>query len=78
MLISESNIHVVLVRTRFASNLGSAVRVMKNMGFENLILVAPQCEIGIEARALAMKGTEILDRAVWKPQTGHAFLPDLL
>lgn len=37
------------------------------MGFENLVLVAPQCEVGIEARALAMKGAEILDRAAFFP-----------
>lgn len=59
----KSNLHFVLVRTQFASNLGSTVRVMKNMGFEKLILVRPECEVGIEARSFAMKGAEILDRA---------------
>jgi len=57
----------VLVRTQFASNLGSAVRSMKNMGFENLILVRPECEVGIEARSFAMKGSDILDRARFFP-----------
>ena len=65
----KDNIYFILVRTRFASNLGSAVRAMKNMGFERLVLVRPECEIGAEARAYAMKGAEILDRAL--------FLPDL-
>jgi TrmH family RNA methyltransferase len=59
----KSNLHFVLVRTQFASNLGSTVRVMKNMGFQSLILVRPECEVGIEARSFAMKGAEILDRA---------------
>ncbi|GAB4117795.1 MAG: RNA methyltransferase [Acidobacteriota bacterium] len=59
----------ILVRTQFASNLGSTVRVMKNMGFRRLILVRPECEVGIEARSFAMKGVEILDEA--------RFLPDL-
>jgi TrmH family RNA methyltransferase len=59
----KSNLHFVLVRTQFASNLGSTVRIMKNMGFERLILVRPECEVGIEARSFAMKGAEILDHA---------------
>lgn len=67
MLIPPDCIHFILVRTKFASNLGSAVRAMKNMGFENLTLVQPECEIGVEARTLAMKGANILDRAVFYP-----------
>lgn len=61
------NIVFVLVRTCFASNLGSIVRVMKNMGFRELILVQPLCEVGIEARSFAMKGADILDRARFFP-----------
>ncbi len=53
----------ILCRTQFASNLGSAARVMKNMGLGRLLLVAPQCEVGMEARTRAMKGAEILDGA---------------
>ena len=63
----KSRLHFVLVRTQFASNLGSSVRAMKNMGFENLVLVRPECEVGIEARSFAMKGAEILDRARFFP-----------
>ncbi|MBI4445958.1 MAG: RNA methyltransferase [Acidobacteria bacterium] len=59
------SIYFILVRTHFASNLGAAARVMKNMGFGNLVLVQPQCEVGIEARALAMKGAEVLDQACY-------------
>lgn len=67
MGVAKSALHFILVRTQFASNLGSAVRAMKNMGFQNLILVQPECEIGVEARALAMKGADILDRAAFFP-----------
>jgi TrmH family RNA methyltransferase len=67
MTIGKGDIHFLFVRTRFASNLGLAVRALKNMGFENLILVAPQCEIGLEARSRAMKGADILDRARLAP-----------
>ena len=65
MTLTRDNIYFILVRTQFASNLGSTVRVMKNMGFENLILVQPECEVGMEARSFAMKGSDILDRAVF-------------
>ena len=58
MRLSRENFHFILVRTQFASNLGSSVRVMKNMGFQNLILVQPECEVGMEARSFAMKGAE--------------------
>ncbi len=61
--IVKERICFILVRTQFASNLGAAARVMKNMGFARLVLVQPQCEVGAEARMLAMKGAEVLDRA---------------
>ncbi len=72
MALSKADIHFILVRPRFASNLGSAVRAMKNMGFENLILVRPECEIGVEARARAMKGADVLDRAQYFPDFASA------
>jgi TrmH family RNA methyltransferase len=63
----RKSISFLLVRTRFASNLGAAARVMKNMGLDKLVLVQPLCEVGVEARAMAMKGAEILDRAQYYP-----------
>lgn len=63
----HERIHFILVRTQFASNLGSSVRVMKNMGFSKLILVRPECEVGMEARSFAMRGADILDRARFLP-----------
>jgi len=42
------------------------------MGFENLILVQPQCEVGMEARSFAMKGSDILNRAVFLPSLESA------
>jgi TrmH family RNA methyltransferase len=68
----KEEIVFVLVRTQFASNLGSTVRVMKNMGFTRLALVRPECEVGIEARSFAMKGADILDRAEFYPSLGAA------
>ncbi len=68
----KDNIHFVFVRTQFASNLGSSVRIMKNMGFQNLILVQPECEVGMEARSYAMKGADILESAVFLPSLEKA------
>lgn len=68
----KDNIHFVFVRTQFASNLGSSVRIMKNMGFKNLILVQPECEVGMEARSYAMKGAEILESAIFLPSLEKA------
>lgn len=65
--IKRGDVHFIFVRPQFAANLGSSVRVMKNMGFENLILVRPECEVGMEARSLAMRGADILDRARFLP-----------
>lgn len=45
---------------------------MKNMGFHKLILVQPECEVGIEARSFAMKGAEILDQATFFPSLEEA------
>lgn len=67
MFPRRENIHFVLVRTQFASNLGSTVRVMKNMGFNKLILVQPECEVGLEARSYAMRGAPVLDEARFIP-----------
>lgn len=63
----KEQLYFVFVRPQFASNLGSSVRVMKNMGFEKLILVRPECEVGMEARSFAMKGAPILDQARFVP-----------
>jgi len=47
-------------------------RAMKNMGFERLVLVRPECEIGAEARAYRDKRREILDRALFLPDSKAA------
>ena len=59
----KERITIILSNTRFASNLGSAARVLENFGFRKLMLVAPQCEVGAEARTFAMKGAWLLDEA---------------
>jgi len=39
------NVRVVLVRPRYAGNVGGAVRVSANLGAREVVLVAPQCTI---------------------------------
>ncbi len=55
---------IVLVEAQGPLNVGSVARIMKNMGFYNLVLVNPQCDPhGIEARKMAVHGAEILEKA---------------
>ncbi len=68
----QDHLHFILVRTQFASNLGAAARILKNMGFGSLVLIRPQCEVGAEARMLAMKGAELVDNAVYYPSLREA------
>ena len=49
-------IKVVLVRSIYPRNIGAVSRAMSNMGSENLILIAPQCEIDYEAQQAAATG----------------------
>jgi TrmH family RNA methyltransferase len=55
------NCRVVLVRPQFAANIGSAARVMRNMGLTDLVLVAPEADpADAEARRLSTHGEDVL------------------
>jgi len=57
-------IEVVLVRPQSEGNVGAVARAMMNFGLKELVLVDPECEIGVEARRRAMHAAEpVLDRA---------------
>jgi len=68
----KERITIILSNTRFASNLGSVARVLENFGFRKLLLIAPQCEVGAEARTFAMKGARLLDEAPVLPDLAAA------
>lgn len=70
--MAKDHLHFILVRTQFASNLGAAARILKNMGFGRLVLIRPRCEVGAEARMMAMKGAELVDNAVYYPSLHEA------
>ena len=54
-------LHVVLLRTRNAQNLGAVCRAMKNFGLSRLTLVDPRIDDLIHARPLAVHSTDLLD-----------------
>lgn len=59
-----ANIHVVLVNTTHAGNIGAVARVMKNMGLSNLTLVScTECGIETEAFSTASGAYEIVRKA---------------
>lgn len=46
-------INVVLVRSEYPANIGSAARALANMGGDRLILIDPQCEPNEQAQQMA-------------------------
>ena len=67
------NCRVVLVRPRFAANVGSVARIMRNMGAAELVLVAPAADpTDPEARRLATHGQDVLDRCRVVADLGEA------
>ena len=62
-MIKFSKVKIVLVETSHPGNIGSAARAMKTMGFSNLYLVNPKCEINEISYAMASHAGDILDNA---------------
>lgn len=58
-----SQINVVLVKTLFSGNLGSAARALANMGGDRLILIDPKCDIDDAAIAKAAGAKKWLQAA---------------
>jgi tRNA/rRNA methyltransferase len=53
-------VHVVLVKSIYPSNIGATARAMTNMGAQNLILISPQCEVDYSAQQAAASGQDPL------------------
>jgi TrmH family RNA methyltransferase len=58
-----NNIEIILVGTKYAGNLGSVARAMRNMGLSRLRLAAPKCGIDEEALRMARTGNPVLPAA---------------
>src|SRR3954452_987802 len=70
---------VVLVRPRIAANIGATARVMRNLGFEQLVLVAPAAEPDDpRGLLLATHAEDILRQAKIVPNLGDAVADCLL
>jgi tRNA/rRNA methyltransferase len=71
--MSLANCRVVLVRPKIAANIGATARVMRNMGLDRLVLVAPEADpADREARRLSTHGEDVLERAVVVMDLGEA------
>ena len=58
--MKSMQVRVVLVEPKHEGNIGSIARLMKNFGFTDLWIVNPKTQIGLQARAYASHGGDIL------------------
>jgi len=61
--VTHHPIRFVLFETSHPGNVGAAARAIKTMGFHDLVLVRPSCDIGSEARARASGALDVLEGA---------------
>ena len=64
MAVSKPTFRIVLMRTEYEMNLGSAARLMANFGQSPLYLVKPDCQVGFTAKLYAKHACGILDKAI--------------
>jgi TrmH family RNA methyltransferase len=58
---SFSKVKIILLETSHPGNIGSVARAMKTMGFSNLNLVDPKCEVNEISYAMASNAGDVLD-----------------
>jgi TrmH family RNA methyltransferase len=64
LAVDPGRTRFVLVEPQSGGNVGSVARVLKNLGFERLVLVQPACDPrGREARMMAVDALDLLERA---------------
>jgi tRNA/rRNA methyltransferase len=62
----DFEVRIVLVRTLYDRNIGATSRAMSNMGMDNLILIAPACDLTYDAQQAAASGqTALQNRSVY-------------
>ena len=61
--LNKAHVGIILVRPQSPGNIGSVARVMRNMGFHRLVLVAPERFPHPEARMMASGARTLLEQA---------------
>src|SRR5579864_7607166 len=69
---ARDNFAFVLYRPQSAGNIGAAARALKNMGFDDLRLVAPGTLKSREAAAMAVHADDVLAHATVYPNLADA------
>ncbi|MDO8432635.1 MAG: RNA methyltransferase [Candidatus Binatus sp.] len=69
---AHDNIAFVLFKPRYAGNVGAAARAIKNMGFADLRLVAPELSDRRDASAMAVHADDVLAAARTFPDLAAA------
>jgi TrmH family RNA methyltransferase len=62
-MIDPDKIHIALVGTRYAGNIGAAARSMMNFGLKNMLLVKPRCSLDDKAYNKARQASAIFENA---------------
>lgn len=62
-VLNTNHVSIILVRPQSPGNIGSVARVMRNMGFSRLVLVAPERFPHPEARMMASGARMLLEEA---------------
>jgi len=65
-------VRIVLVRPRRGGNVGSAARVMKNVGLQELVLVAPRTRVGEVGARMAAHARDVLAARTTAPDLATA------
>lgn len=73
MLLDE--VHIVLLRPRWASNLGSVARAMKNFGLGRLTIVDSRIGSWVDAWRMAVQADDVLRGAVQTDDLATALAP---
>jgi TrmH family RNA methyltransferase len=70
---ARSAVRFVLVEPRIEGNVGGAARALKNLGFANLVVVAPRCDPrGDDARRMAHDACDLLEDVTELPDLDAA------
>jgi len=74
--VNIDNISIVLLQPRYSENIGAAARAMRNMGFQQLVIVDPQNFDLVKALKLATHfASDIIENSKFYPDLKEALSP---